>query len=247
VWGVLSMKRCLKCGLEKPFNCFSWKTKQKKSLRSQCKKCRIEYSATWGKNNPEKKRQGCLNWYKKNSDKAKHDSCTWRKENPEKVQENNKRWNIENKDKRKKLRKNYYENNKHKELERNKIWRLSNKDIIKRLRRDWTIKHPEETKAIIHRRRALINNALGNHNAEDLKKLKFILGIRCLKCGSFEKIQWDHVIPLSAPFNGSNGPTNLQPLCKSCNSSKCARSASDYRTPAQIKKILAVFQLQLFT
>lgn len=46
-------------------------------------------------------------------------------------------------------------------------------------------------------------------------------GCRCLCCGETEKIELDHVIPVS--LGGSNDVDNLQPLCRSCNSKKADR------------------------
>lgn len=50
-------------------------------------------------------------------------------------------------------------------------------------------------------------------------------GTKCLACGK-EADCWDHVIPLSQ--QGSNAPSNLQPLCRSCNVSKKGLT-TDYR------------------
>ena len=43
----------------------------------------------------------------------------------------------------------------------------------------------------------------------------------CQHCGSTENITIDHIIPIAK--GGTNEFINLQPLCKSCNSSKGAR------------------------
>jgi len=55
---------------------------------------------------------------------------------------------------------------------------------------------------------------------------------KCLMCGSqFEKPDRptkDHVVPQS--WGGTDDISNLQPLCRECNSSKCADSDKDYRT-----------------
>ena len=51
-------------------------------------------------------------------------------------------------------------------------------------------------------------------------------GEECIKCGSKDDIQLDHIIPIS--HGGENKLSNLQPLCKSCNVSKGTKTI-DYR------------------
>ena len=51
-------------------------------------------------------------------------------------------------------------------------------------------------------------------------------GNACLKCGSTESLSIDHITPRAR--GGDNAPTNLQALCKRCNSSK-GDSTSDHR------------------
>jgi hypothetical protein len=48
-------------------------------------------------------------------------------------------------------------------------------------------------------------------------------GGRCVRCGSRENLEFDHVIPLSA--GGSNTARNIQLLCESCNRGKGANLA----------------------
>lgn len=44
---------------------------------------------------------------------------------------------------------------------------------------------------------------------------------RCVKCGSTERIEKDHIIPLSR--GGTDLIDNIQPLCRSCNRRKWAK------------------------
>ena len=66
------------------------------------------------------------------------------------------------------------------------------------------------------RRRERENEAAGSHTKEEWDEMVAVYGC-CLICGS-KNIVKDHIIPLYQ--GGSNCITNLQPLCRSCNSRK---------------------------
>ncbi len=51
-------------------------------------------------------------------------------------------------------------------------------------------------------------------------------GNKCLCCGSLENLTRDHVVPISA--GGSHSVSNIQPLCRRCNSKK-GNQTIDYR------------------
>ena len=93
--------------------------------------------------------------------------------------------------------------------------------------RIWIINNPEAKRANDHNYRARKVNAEGKMTAEIIESVFVAYGRRCLKCGSADNLQIDHVVPLM--LGGSNLFNNLQPLCKSCNSAKRARNCNDYR------------------
>lgn len=75
--------------------------------------------------------------------------------------------------------------------------------------------------AYIKRRRAQAYKAGGKHTAQEWASLKGCFGNRCLGCWRPEAITQlteDHIVPLSR--GGSDDISNIQPLCRSCNSRK---------------------------
>lgn len=65
----------------------------------------------------------------------------------------------------------------------------------------------------------------GTHTKEQWEEMKLFFG-ECVKCGNTHELVKDHIIPIYQ--GGSDALSNLQPLCKSCNSSKGA-DTTDYR------------------
>lgn len=61
----------------------------------------------------------------------------------------------------------------------------------------------------------------------DNQELVSLYSSSCFYCGSKEKIQADHVVPLSRGGRHSIG--NLVPACRSCNSSKSDKTIMEWR------------------
>ena len=78
-------------------------------------------------------------------------------------------------------------------------------------------------------RRARKLGAIGSYTEDEWAALKAEYNYMCLCCKQqepFIKLSVDHVVPLV--LGGSNDISNIQPLCRSCNSRKHAKS-TDYR------------------
>jgi len=66
-------KRCYKCKIYKPLECFGKHKRAWDGLQDQCKVCRKEYSKKWREKNSEYSKK----WYEKNSEKMKENNKKW--------------------------------------------------------------------------------------------------------------------------------------------------------------------------
>lgn len=111
---------------------------------------------------------------------------------------------------------------------------LEQQKMVECINGDWVITDGFEDclKQADAKRRHTRKNSLaaarqkGTHTRDEWESLKEFFGNTCLKCGSAQDIQKDHVIPISR--GGSDSIENLQPLCGFCNASK-RDAIADYR------------------
>lgn len=89
--------------------------------------------------------------------------------------------------------------------------------------RRWKARHPDRARARRRRwvdRRRAAGHLAGHHTALEWSALLAAYDWRCAHCGSTRDVTRDHVVPLSR--GGSDDITNIQPLCRRCNSAKGA-------------------------
>lgn len=109
------MKRCEKCGREKPLDDFHRRNSIPSGRQPHCKECVREYAREWRKRNkPRLRAQGkryrdahkaetaerVRRWYEANKERALETSRRWRDENRERHDENLRRWHVENRERR---------------------------------------------------------------------------------------------------------------------------------------------------
>ena len=125
----------------------------------------------------------------------------------------------------------YYARNAESEKARAMAWREANREESRRHRREsyfrnrdknlaamkeWAQKNAAKVRNYQHvRRERAVQNGIFYITDKDLNRL---VASPCAECGSTDRIEIDHIIPISR--GGTHGIGNLQPLCYDCNRSK---------------------------
>jgi hypothetical protein len=210
----LPPKCCLSCNETDP-SAFYSDRQRRDGLTAYCKTCILVQSHEWYQQHPDKKRETSRKWRDTHREHHREVQRLYRIRHPERATNN---------------KPGYYQARYQKDKER-----LRERARL-RGRRD-----PVARK--IHKRNydARKRGAEGTFTRSQWQALCGWFGSICLGCGANAKLEVDHVVPLSR--GGTNWIQNLQPLCRTCNASKRAKTI-DYRDPAQLAAFLVSIGVQ---
>lgn len=248
---------CTRCGVEKSEGEFYVKNKATGQRLSRCKTCHCAITTENYLKNREENKEKRRKYAKEHKEQSAEQTKRWRAANPEKTRESSRRSEAKPETKArhreyKKKNADYIKSYQAEYRHRNRDWikeqdaeyRRNNRELLRARQREWRKENPEsnaqihsrwkkanraKVNAATHRRRARLAGCSGEWTAREWEDLKAACGHTCLCCGRCEpeiKLTVDHVIPVSR--GGDNKVTNIQPLCKSCNSAKHTLDA-DYR------------------
>jgi 5-methylcytosine-specific restriction endonuclease McrA len=183
---------CKKCGTE-----LTDQTRHQTKTHL-CKTCFKKYNAEYYAKNKEKFREHNRNWVENNREKLQEYMRQWRKNNKDKISVYRREWL------------NKSDENKEKQKQAIKLWAENNKE-----------RHLEIMRLVSMRRRVLKAGAEGSFTLKEFEDKCIEFGFRCAYCHtelSDFNVSIDHIVPLSK--GGSNSIGNINPCCRTCNSSK---------------------------
>lgn len=229
-------KKCSKCGQVKSLDEFYRCSRVKDGRQSACKECKKESRKAY----LSIEREAARRRYQENIESARRANREarrrQRRKDPEGERRKKKAYRENNLDKvrerervqHQSWRKRNLAREQEKERERARAWRDDNREVARERHRDWRERNRDVVRAaarqIAHRRRARLRaGAFYQVIRKDERRLE---SARCIACGS-PADTLDHLVPVSR--GGAHGVGNLVPMCRSCNSSKGAKTITEWR------------------
>lgn len=237
----ITLKRCTKCGEEKPRDQFHRNPNNKDGLATWCKVCACEHTRNWRKanlerarenariarrENKEKERESDRLYYARNKEKRLQYIAQWREDNPDYARDYARRYRNDHADRVRITKAKIYQRDGKEIREYQRNYRNNNTDKIQRYRKS------NADKARIHgqRRRARKRNLPDTFTVADWKIALEHFGHACAVCGQGLLVlsHQDHWFPISSPDCPGTVPHNMVPLCSTCNTSKQDKMPADW-------------------
>jgi hypothetical protein len=223
---IPNTKLCAKCSTEKSVSEF-YKRSDTSGYRAHCKSCmeaervanadkHAKRAADWRAADPERARASVRACYARHKDDRRQSDLV-RNSTPE----------------RKTALDSYRRKRAPKARINQREWRRQNPDYCRDYLKAYARANPDKWRVYRNKRRALKRNAEGSHTAADLAEIRAAQGDKCAACECELNGcgHLDHIQSFSPRFTGvvgSNDRSNLQYLCKSCNSSKSDRDFTEF-------------------
>jgi hypothetical protein len=204
------MKRCSKCGEEKPASGFFKNARQKDGLSNYCKPCQRAANASWRERNRDKHISMVADWYRAN----RNDYLAGRRrkyaENPEPVLERCA---------------NYRRGNQPLRSATNAVWAAKNAEKVRQHSKNWAERNRHKTSAKAAERRADLLNRTSLLTPDKQKQIKAIYGFAQYLTEKFGRpYHVDHIVPLRGKTcSGLHVPENLRVVSGQLNLSKGAK------------------------
>jgi len=181
-----------------------------------CTKCSSEKPIEEFRKNRSTK-DGLQSWCKSCQNDYARDAYANKDIVREKSREKSKKWASDNPDKVKRSA-----------IAASRKYTATHLGAIREYNRKYRDSHPGFTASFHNRRRARISGNGGSYTAQEFLDLCSKYNNRCLCCGRQVKLEADHILAIS--MGGKNDISNIQPLCRTCNSRKYTKFI-DYRNP----------------
>ena len=233
------MKTCSKCRTEKELSEFNKCKKTKDGRQAYCKICTTEYDKKYRAKNKDKTAVRKRKYRTENKEKIAVYGKKYREENKDKISACIKLYRVKNKNHIQKYNKSparrmsnklhartHRKNNKKEYDVYRKAYAEKNRERINTNSRRRHKRNPDKRRARDSNRRTRVAGGGGKFTALEFKELCNYYGNACLCCGLKRKLTADHVVPVF--YQGSSDISNIQPLCRECNSSKGVKEI-DYR------------------
>jgi len=214
------MKKCTKCGEEKPLSEFSaLAANPEDGLAWNCRSCASKVNARWRAANKEKIKLDKAAYEVKNRERIRAWHAAWREANIEHVKARGAEYRALRREEAKARSVAWRAANVERSRATVKSWRASNPENVKKILNTWKEANPD-AKRIYGQNRNARKRAGGKLSKDIVKTLFRRQRGKCACCGERlgKDYQLDHIMPIA--LGGANIDANVQLLKSRCNQQK---------------------------